>query len=119
MIQKMGRYVLIVMAFSLILDRTAPSSKAFAHSVAHAVGGSTVFNDEHCALEKRGDFVCWMSDKSGSGGAEYRVNAIGHRCWEAKLVRDSSESREMPRHSRGCVTFYNRARLGDRLLSML
>jgi hypothetical protein len=89
------------------------SRKALNYSVTKKVGGSVIARVEPCAKQAKHRFRCPVSDKSGSGGADYVVTLNG-RCWKARRLGRANFEGELARRKSGCVKWRDQLRVFDR-----
>jgi hypothetical protein len=100
---------LLLLVFSL-LARSVVHGNVTARSLHVALAresrsADTVLHDDgRCRrTPRRGEWRCGVSDRSGSGGADYRVRMRNDSsCWRARRTGGSFEP-PMPRRVSGCV----------------
>jgi hypothetical protein len=78
------------------------TEQSLAGSLTHASGSAGVLLGDHGTCERArrsGEWLCQVTDDSGSGIVTYRVRAPGS-CWSARLIARVST---MPDEVRDCV----------------
>jgi hypothetical protein len=104
--------VLAALVYFLV-PATSFSPEALHHSVAWEAD-SSIFGSAGCDRHVKGGWSCAVTDRSGSGSVDYRVEMDGSRCWHGERRGRPGGEHSLPKSIDGCLKVGDQIRPWDR-----